>query len=71
MAKRFFNARRKPEDVAYDLALVLASKEEGANTPYELLRKMIRLYPECLEVAKEVEDSEKPDSIGKIDVKFP
>ncbi len=71
MSVRFFSNNRKPEEVAYDMALTLASKEDGTKTPYDLLRRIQQLYPDCLEAAKELEDSEKQDSVGKIDIRFP
>lgn len=71
MTNRFFSNNRKPEDVAYDMALTLASKEDGVNSPHDLLHRIKTLYPDCLEAAKEFEESERPEPIGKIDIRFP
>lgn len=69
MSVKLFQNGRKPEQVAYDMALILAAKDSDTESAYDLLRRIKHYYPECLESAKEAfeQETEKP---FPIDVKF-
>ncbi|EMG7888340.1 hypothetical protein V5L74_002078 [Enterobacter hormaechei] len=70
MSEKLFKGGRKPESVAYDMALAMASRDPDTLSAYDLLRRIKQYYPDCLEAAKELheQETEKP---FPIDIKFP
>ena len=69
MSDKIFTKGRTVDSFAYDLALTLASKQPGTDSPYELARAVKRLLPDCFETAKEIYDEESPKPFSG-EVKF-
>lgn len=55
-----FNNERTTDSVAWDLALVIASKDSSLTAPEDVLRKIIEIYPSCREAAKARWSHENP-----------
>lgn len=70
MSEKLFKNGRKPEQVAYDIALIMAARDSDTESARDLLMRIKHYYPDCLEAAQEAfeQEAEKPFSI---DVKFP
>ncbi|WP_368301356.1 hypothetical protein [Kluyvera sichuanensis] len=60
MNKKIFSSDRTVESVAYDIALALASKDDAANTPEEMMARIESLLPACLEEANARYEKEHP-----------
>lgn len=71
MSEKLFQNGRQPEQVAYDLALVLASRDADIKTAKELLKQVKIYYPECLSAAQEMREQEIENPITNISVTFP
>lgn len=55
-----FNKERTADSVAWDLALVIASKDSSLTTPEDILNRIIEVYPSCLKVAEARRSHENP-----------
>ena len=64
MAFNVFAANRREESVAYDLALVIASKDPEVKTPEDLIQRIADLLPACRDAAIEKYKLEAPQPFG-------
>lgn len=60
MSEKIFTAGRTVDSVAYDLALVMATKNESANSAHALLTSIKSYLPECKNVAEKFYQDETP-----------
>ncbi|MEQ9970128.1 hypothetical protein ABRP72_13200 [Pectobacterium carotovorum] len=70
MPNRLFSGNRNVESVAYDVALLLASRDQALATPEQVMNKIKELLPDCLEAAKTIQDDETPPPATNINFTF-
>lgn len=66
MSANIFNSDRTIDSVAYDIALLLASRDKSLLTPVDVIQKIESLLPECIEVAEKQRSKENPVPVGGI-----
>lgn len=65
MSNKIISSGRTIDSVAYDLALVIASRDPSVSTPEALLAKITELLPECIKLVSAKASEEKPPPSGK------